>query len=177
MNLSPRYIDSTIAMRILDMLVTPIKETDAYKLGIIDEKGKELRKLNQLHNNEERDAYTLLYRLIYRIKKIIQKTSDSKRLVNYAAALSLVKEQYELFQEPMDLEIRYLDRLKYDLSEELKTVNKYFFNNPMRTFRQFMEDGVPANNAAATPGIDGFTPETLGVRKRKKVKLMRRNEV
>ena len=41
------------------------------------------------------------------------------------------------------------------------------------TFKQFVEE-APANNAAATPGIDGFTPDTVGVKKRKKLVIYKR---
>lgn len=54
----------------------------------------------------------------------------------------------------------------------------------MKTFKKFFEEvavggdsGVPANNASVTPGVDGFTPETVGVNKnKKKPKLMKRGD-
>ena len=39
-----RVVDALIAYRVLKLLVTPFKRTKAYKLGIIDEKGKVLIK-------------------------------------------------------------------------------------------------------------------------------------
>lgn len=172
-----RFVDSIIAYRILRMLITPFEETDAFRLGIIDAKGKELKKMRQFNTVQERDAYTILHRMIYRIKRIIEKVpAENKKLLNFAAALALVKEQLELNQEPIDLEIKFLDKLKQDLTEEIIEVNKYLTEKRTLTFRQFTEDGVPANNAVATPGIAGFTPETMGVRKKKKPNLMRRNE-
>ena len=39
-----RAIDALIAYRLLKLLVTPFKRTKAYKLGIIDDKGKLLFK-------------------------------------------------------------------------------------------------------------------------------------
>jgi len=39
-----RVIDAFIAYRILKILVTPFNKTKAYKLGIIDDKGKVLIK-------------------------------------------------------------------------------------------------------------------------------------
>ena len=57
-----RFVDSLIAYRILKLLVTPFDKTDAYKLGIIDAKGKELKRMQELNSVNERDAYTLLKR-------------------------------------------------------------------------------------------------------------------
>ncbi len=39
-----RAIDALIAARLIKLLVTPFKRTRAYKLGIIDDKGKVLIK-------------------------------------------------------------------------------------------------------------------------------------
>ncbi|NBP01849.1 MAG: hypothetical protein EBU90_17270 [Proteobacteria bacterium] len=56
-----RYVDNFIAFRILKLLVTPFKDTDAYKLGIIDDKGKELKQMSSLNSDTELNAYTLLH--------------------------------------------------------------------------------------------------------------------
>ena len=53
-----KFVDSIIAYRILKLLVTPFDQTDAYKLGIIDAKGKELKRMQSLNSVNERDAYT-----------------------------------------------------------------------------------------------------------------------
>jgi hypothetical protein len=170
-----RFVDSLIAYRILRMLVTPFEETDAFRLGIIDAKGKELKKMASLNTVEERDAYSILHRMIFRIKKIIEKVPvENKRLVSFAAALSLIKEHYQNNKEPLDLEMQYLNRLNTNLNEELEFIEQY--EKKIFTFKQFVEE-APANNAAATPGIDGFTPETLGVPKGKQPKLLRRKKI
>lgn len=169
-----RFVDSLIAYRILRMLVTPFTETDAYRLGIVDEKGKELKKLGNLNTVEERDAYTILHRMIFRIKKIIEKVPvENKKLVSFAAALSLIKENYQTNREPVDLELQFINRLSTNLNEEIKFIQES--SSKIFTFKQFVEE-APANNAAATPGIDGFTPETLGVPKGKQPKLLKRKK-
>ncbi len=169
-----RFVDSIIAYRILRMLTTPFNETDAYRLGIIDDKGKELKKMGSLNSVDERDAYSILHRMVFRIKRIIEKVPvENKKLVSFAAALSLIKEQYNLKHEPINLEELYLNKLNTDLSEDINYVKKTIEKNFL-TFSQFCEE-APANNAAATPGIAGFTPETLGVKV--KPKLLRRKKL
>lgn len=173
-----RFVDSIIAYRILRMLVTPFSETDAYRLGIIDEKGKELKKMRQLNTVAERDAYTILHRMIFRLKKIVEKVPiENKKLASYAAALSLIRENYNLDKEPLDLEVQFLDRLQQDLTEEMELIERYTDKRTLIPFKLFSEE-APVNNAAATPGVDGFTPETLGVRKKKKkLPILTRREV
>lgn len=171
-----RFVDSLIAYRILRLLVIPFQETDAFRLGIIDSRGKELKKMRDLNTVEERDSYTILHRMVFRLKKIIEKVPvENKKLASFAAALALIKEHANTEKEPLDLETLYLNKLQYaDLTEEIHYIHNFIHNKNMLTFKMFFEE-APANNAVATPGIDGLTPETIGVRK--KPKILRRNEV
>ena len=172
-----RFVDSVIAYRILRLLTTPFEDTDAFKLGIIDAKGKELKKMNQLNSVDERDAYSILHRMVFRIKRIIEKVPvDNKKLVSFAAALSLVKENYNKNIEPIDLELQFLKRLETNLTEEIAYIQDNLNNKKTYTFKQFVEE-APANNAAASPGIAGLTPETLGVPKNKQPLLLKRKKV
>jgi hypothetical protein len=172
--MATKFVDSVIAYRILRMLVTPFEETDAYRLGIINNTGKELKRMSSLNTVEEREAYTILHRMIFRLKRIIEKVPlENKKLLSFAAALSLIKENINSPSEIINLEERYLDKHQQDLTEEKIIVEAFINNKQLLTFRLFMEE-VPANNASATPGIDGFTPDTMGVRKKRKLKLMKR---
>ena len=51
-----RFVDSIITFRILHLLVTPFNQTEAFRRGIIDAKGKELKRMRDLHSVEDRDA-------------------------------------------------------------------------------------------------------------------------
>lgn len=174
-----KFVDSIIAIRILKLLVTPFKDTDAYKLGIIDEKGKELKKMRDLRSVQERDAYTLLHRLVYRLKKIIEKIPiENKKLVSFAAAYALIKEDYEQQRESVDLELRFINKMKEDLTEEIQIVESALNEKKMFTFKQFSEEmgagavgGAAANNAAVTPGIGGLPPDEPPVSKKAQKKL------
>ena len=64
-----RAIDALIAFRLIKLLVTPFNKTKAYKLGIIDDKGKVLIKSKDIkklptsnQRLEARKAYTMLIR-------------------------------------------------------------------------------------------------------------------
>ena len=86
-------IEAFITFRFLKLLVTPFNKTEAFKLGIINERGKVLRKYKTLERTEERQAYTILHRLVFNVKKLIEKVPGGKsRLASYAAALFLIKE-------------------------------------------------------------------------------------
>lgn len=174
-----RFVDSIITYRILKLLTTPFEDTEAFRLGIIDKKGKELKKMSNLNSVDERDAYTLLHRLVFRLKRIIEKVPiDNKKVASYAAALSLIKENVEKNQEPINFEVLYLDKLSSNINEDVQLVEKFFNETKTLTFKQFMEE-IPANNAG-TPGVAGFTPDTMGVPVKaqiKRQKIFKRKEV
>jgi hypothetical protein len=167
-----KFVDSIIAYRILKLLVVPFKETEAYKRGIIDDKGKELRKMRDLNTVQDRDAYTILHRLVYRIKRIIERVPiENKKLVSYAAALALIKEQLDKEEEYPDIELRFNTKINEALELEIEHVHNFLHEKKMFTFKQFTEE-VPAMNTAVTPS--GTSPQgdinintTIAVRKKK----------
>lgn len=108
-----QLVDNLIAYRILTMLVKPFEETSAFKLGIIDAKGNNLKKSSTFRSSDEREAYTYLHRLVFNMKKIINKLPGGEsRLKSLVAALFLVKEYYVSKDRTTSLmESRYLDIL------------------------------------------------------------------
>ena len=90
-----RVIDAVIAYRVLKLLVTPFNRTKAFELGIIDEKGKVLKKSKEIKNPKERNAYTLLIRFVFNLKKLLAKIGIRGPLGSAAAAaFAFFKEEY-----------------------------------------------------------------------------------
>ena len=84
-----RAIDTVIVFRVLKLLTTKFEDHEAYKLGIIDEKGKRNKSV-KIDTKEKKNAYTYLHRLVFNLKKIIELLPFGKnRLASYAAALFL----------------------------------------------------------------------------------------
>ena len=89
-----RAVDIYYTFRFLRQLVTPWTETKAFELGLIDENGKVIKKPV---TPEEKDAYTLFFRLVYNIKRLLNKVPGGKtKLASYVAALWLVKENTKM---------------------------------------------------------------------------------
>ena len=96
-----RAIDLFVTYRFLKLLVTPWKKQEAYKQGIIDDKGKALKKARDLTTEAERESFTLLHRLVFNCKRIMQKIPFVRsQLGTYATALFLLKEKYNLENLP-----------------------------------------------------------------------------
>ena len=80
--------------KFIRILTTPFNESEAYKLGIIDEKGKILKKKSRLKGSEEKEAYTLMHGFTWKMKRLLEKIPFGKsRLASYAAALWFIKEE------------------------------------------------------------------------------------
>ena len=108
-------IDLYMTYRFLRILTQNFVDTNAFKLGIIDENGKILRKRNTLKSPEERNAYTIFHRLIWKIKRWMGKLPFGKtKLASYAAALWFVKEHAsaEGMEYPENLERLLIEHLK-----------------------------------------------------------------
>jgi|11BtaG_2_1085332.scaffolds.fasta_scaffold04042_3 hypothetical protein len=106
--------DTIYTYRFLKLLVTPFRETEAYKLGIIDETGKRLKD-KKVENQEERNAFNLFHRLVFNLKRLIETAPGGKsRLASYIAALALLREHYDVNVEKVltEMNVNTLDKKK-----------------------------------------------------------------
>ena len=88
-------IDLFVAYRFLRILTTPWEDQPAYKLGIIDKDGKLLRKAASLRTIDEKQAFTLLHRLVFNLKRILSKIPGVRtKIGTYATALFLLKQHF-----------------------------------------------------------------------------------
>lgn len=124
-----RVIDSLIVFRILKMLTTPFKKMAAYKFGFIDERGNRIKEIpdendkkKKVPNNpvttDEKNSLTPLHRLVFNLKKIIEKVPFGKSaFASYAVALLLLKEEMKL---PADQVEELFEKFYRHLKEEGK---------------------------------------------------------
>ena len=115
-----RAIDLFVTYRFLKILTTPFENMEAYKLGIIDEKGNRIKKPKstkpavELATTELKNAYTILHKLVFNIKKIFAKIPGLRTKVGtYAAALYLLKDTFkESVDDPDVFEKEFVKFLK-----------------------------------------------------------------
>ena len=115
-----RVIDALVAYRVLKLLVTPFNKTKAFELGIIDAKGKVLIKSRNIETAEQRNAYTLLIRFVFNLKKLLGKVGIRGPIgTAAAAALAFFKEQNGENLEVEKVVYNYLKEqgFEFDLSE------------------------------------------------------------
>ena len=125
-----RAIDLFVTYRFLKLLTTPFNKTDAFKFGIIDEKGNRIKKPKStqpavdLNTTEMKNSYTILHKLVFNIKKIFEKVPGLRTKVGtYAAALFLLKDTFkESVDDPDMFEkefIKYLKENDIELDNEI----------------------------------------------------------
>ena len=115
-----RAIDLFVTYRFLRLLTSPFEKTDAFKLGIIDEKGnrvklpKSTKPAVELSTSELQSAYTILHKLVFNIKKLFNKIPGLRTKVGtYAAALFLLKDTFkESVDDPDMFEKEFVKFLK-----------------------------------------------------------------
>ena len=125
-----RAIDLFVTYRFIKLLTTPFEKTDAFKLGIIDENGNRIKDKTTrkpvvvLNTSELKNAYTILHKLVFNIKKIFAKVPGLRTKVGtYAAALFLLKDTLrEHVSDPDVFEkefMKYLKENKIELDREI----------------------------------------------------------
>ena len=131
-----RVVDALVAYRVLKLLVTPFNKTEAFRLGIIDAKGKVLiksREITRVSDNIDsstrmkmRNAYTLLIRFVFNLKRLLAKVGVRGPLGSAAAAaIAFFKEESgDQLSDTAGLDIergvyKYLKKegFEFDLSE------------------------------------------------------------
>lgn len=96
--------DAIITYAIIRKFTTPIKDTKAFQLGLIDDNGYPTYKATHDDSEVNRDAYTLLDRLVFKLKRTFKSMPAFTKLVGgYAAALAFIKEsvdynEFEVFE-------------------------------------------------------------------------------
>lgn len=115
-----RGADLFYTFRFIKLLVTKWENTDAFKQGIIDKDGKPLKKASELTTSDEKSAYTLFHRLVYNIKRLVNKVPlvGKTSLASWAAALWLIKEETGMSEKAV---VKLLEKYCKENNIELDT--------------------------------------------------------
>lgn len=152
-------VDLFLVYQFIKRLSTPFNETKAFRLGLIDEKGKKLKKAS---SSEEKNAMTYYDRLIFNLKRLLSKVGVESKFTTFAAALFLIKEG----NKPKDKRVTYISESDF-----------YAFKNEnKKLLLSLMNEDAPVNAvgggniAGAGPGEDPPMRKKVIDRYRKKNK-------
>ncbi len=139
-------IDTVIALRVLWILITPIENTDAFKLGLIDADGKTIKKAK---TPEEKNSTSALHRMVWNLKRLISIVpGGSTRIGSLAAGYLLMKEAIqnnwteEQLAEQVDIQFNALCE-QNETNDEIKSL--------LHGLLQINED-APVNSSQTASG-------------------------
>ena len=90
-------VDLFLVFNFIKRLVTPFEKWEAYKEGIIDEKGNLLIKRKDFVKNSQKSAFGIFDQMILNLKKLLGKLPGGQtKLASYASALWLIREQQRI---------------------------------------------------------------------------------
>jgi len=136
-----RGADLYFVFRFLRLLTMDYKKTDAYKFKIIDSKGNALRKSADLESIKEKAAYTMLHRMVFKIRRLIEKVPGG-RFISYAAALFLLKEQKDvrIWTDDGYMKTKLLEFLETDWEADAKFLKEEVDNMDKKSFKSFLSE-------------------------------------
>ena len=147
-------VDLFVVYKLIKAISTPFDETDAFELGLVDENGKLLRKPR---TQAEKEAYSAFDRVVFNIKRILQRVGLDKKYATYAGAIMLMREGVE------DMSMNDLER---GILHEYNSLQK----DTGKSFRLLNNEMTATGAAVAGTGDDpvhwgkpkGGRPKTIG---------------
>ena len=140
-----------LIFKLLKTLVTPFDQTKAYKLGIIDAEGNVLKKHKELETFAEKSAYSNFERIIFNIKKLIEKVPLSDLDLKKNPVMRVLHPQ-------LNRGITSVAKASYYMLQENSEYNK------TKTFAKFAWQDLE-EMVNVTTGIAGLPPDDPPVSK------------
>lgn len=114
--------DFFYALRFLRLLTMPWIKTEAFKQGIIDEKGVKLKKPE---TSKEKSSYSVFHKLVFNLRRLLGKIPlGQSTIARYGAALYLIKEHGKISDKRL---IKILKETNgVDLSEYKPELNEWY---------------------------------------------------
>jgi len=174
-----KQYDEIYGARALYLLLKPFTEQKAFALGLIDANGNVIKKP---HTPEEKESLTMLHRVVFELKQMIDKLPAGKtKLKQFAVALHFLNQnqiplQFHESVEPSGK--KYLEMLQFVVENELRLVEEELEVNNALT--ELNEDGsgvggVAGGGSGGTPptnSVDGVEPRDQPVIDKKKKKRL-----
>lgn len=133
-------VDLFMVYQFIKRLATPFTEWEAYKNGIINDKGEIIK--SKAQRRTENLSFGKFDLLVLKIKKLISNvTGGDRRLATYAAALWFIKEHQEKGVETIDQE---------DLNEYINVAKKVGIN---QDFKNLLEEPTVSAGSGQVDGI------------------------
>ena len=143
-------VELFITYKFIRLLVTPWKKTEAFDEGVIDTNGKLLVKVKD-QTNVQKKTYTLFHRLVFNIKRILEKIPFGKtRIASYAAALFLLREETGMAEEDI---LKVLEDMGHNTSIDINEEHKELHEG-----QHILNHDILENNKGTIVNLDSINP-------------------
>lgn len=176
-----RITDNIYALRFLRLLTMNARDTQAFKLGLIDEKANRTEK--EIETAREKAAYTYFHRLVFNIRRMLERISFGRqRIASYVTALALIREETMLTTEDLSVisedlglnDIMLEDKAELELNMKVKASSEFIINEDFETDKVKIGDIIIVEDK-----IDDFEKEEIfrgfHIKSKKKVYLTARD--
>tara|TARA_R110000772_G_scaffold192410_1_gene303368 strand:+ start:533 stop:1093 length:561 start_codon:yes stop_codon:yes gene_type:complete len=173
-------VDLFLVFQFIKRLSTPFAEWKAYKLGIIDDSGKQLIKRSKFTTREQKDSFGIFDIMIMKLKRLLEKVPGGKsRIGSYAAALYLIKEHDEIISQGEMLTEEQLETKLSDYMEQVSGTHQ----DMDALFEAMWDEDAPANSAGSgniagigvgADGEPGVSPRTQKKKKKNANNVLKR---
>lgn len=162
--------DNIYATKVLNILLKPFAEQEAYRLGIIDAKGDEIKKPK---TQAETDAYSPLFVVLFKVKQILSRLPASQsRLAQVAVALQFIRQK--------NIPSQYKVGLAEECAEEYLTRLVFVGQNSLRFLEEetfikkyleniVVEDGEAPATMTTTAAVEPHGEPVIRPKKKKKL--------
>jgi len=157
-----KFFTGSFAYRFLKYLNAPITEWRAYKLGIIDEEGNQIK---APQNQEEKTSWNYFTKLVVSLRKKLEKVVSPNRLKLMLQSLFLIRENKE---DEFDILNRFLHNIDNINNSELKLM----VENIMVEINEEVVAGDMATTGASIS--DDPNKDEIAEKSRKKLKSFRK---
>ena len=162
-----RALDAVVGIRMLKLLSTPINQSKAFQLGIVNADGTKIKKPA---NSNEKNAYSLLNRFVFKIQKALTRSSDrdARRLLSFAAAMALLREYNEDTDDDLDIAVL----LELHMEDETVQQQARLLESNVLSLKNYMEEmngvggGAVAGIGVGPQGEPGRDPVFMPMNRR-----------
>ena len=158
-------VDMFVVYQFIRRLATPFNKWDAYKTGVIDDRGN-IKVKPRDRNLEQNKSFKTFDVMILKLKRLLEKIPGGRsRLASYAAALYLIKEDWGSKTEQ-----QILSESNEDFTDYIRI---YRLDNYKRALEEMPTNSAGAGNVAGM-GVNG--PNDVKVPKRTSYKKKNKKE-
>mgnify|MGYP006081804203 CR=1 FL=1 len=156
-------VDLFVVYQFIKRIATPFAKWEGYKAGVIDDRGN-IKVKPKDRDQTQKNSFKTFDVMVLKLKRLLEKIPGGKtRIASYAAALWLIKEDWETRSEEQILSEGNDSYIEYLRLYKLENYNKMLEDAPTNAI---------GSGAIAGGGYNGIDDVKVSKKKKKNYKVM-----